>query len=311
MSLAMKSQVSPSIRCILVYDDPSFLKKNRIEEKLAQRGLNVVRAYETSTRDLPTAETFADVGVVVLYGASGGAGGLTRWKDFADRCNARFFRVPHQVARPEWHTLEEWIGRQLEASPVSQLTPERVDYWKRRAEEAESNAASDRAAVMRAQADLEEAKAQVIRINQEIQDLRKRTSQSTGDTVTLLKERDELRSRLSGFETQASRINKVLQDKVKQLEEQNRVLTETREALMRGQDKLRDERDQAIEAARKAKAELAQASQGESGAKFAWLVPLHGEALVFATKLDALVQEGILEFDEARTKWFAKYGAVK
>ena len=194
------------------------------------------------------------------------------------------------------HVLE----RTLTLYRNAQTQQEKPMYWKTQATALETDRAQALAKAKRLEADLEEATAQMAKMQRELTDARKLIELKTHDTHSSIKERDGLREQLAGYEDRFARVTKALQEKVAQLEEQKATLQNMVEGLKASAKQAADERD-------KARAELRTALDDRKELP-EWMGEYSEEALAFIRKLDGLVQEGILEPHEARTKYTAKYG---
>ena len=303
--MAAAASPTPSrkmIRAILVYNDPAFLRRNRIVQKLQDRGIEVLRSYEAKTLT-PTAEALAEASAVILIADGVHEGPMSRWRALADQINARFFSLAHQTSGIGWRALEEWISRvttESEGPALSERGAQALEYWKTQATALETDRAQALAKAKRLEADLEEATAQMAKMQRELTDARKLIELKTHDTHSSIKERDGLREQLAGYEDRFARVTKALQEKVAQLEEQKATLQNMVEGLKASAKQAADERD-------KARAELRTALDDRKELP-EWMGEYSEEALAFIRKLDGLVQEGILEPHEARTKYTAKYG---
>ncbi len=313
------------INAIVVYVDPALIRKNQIIDKLEERGLVVSRTYESGKWKDVSAEMLADISCVIVQGAVGNAP-LSHWKTLADQAGARLFRLPHQTSRPEWRSLEEWIGRAMVVEPTKSERSDGAAYWKTRFEGLESDLAQAKATALRAQAEAEEARSKS-------QQLAKESKIAIDERAVLVREREGLRERAAIHDEQVQKIHRAHEQIVAQLKQRLTSLEEANAAFQRGITKLQDERNQAIETARKVKELNAQlqeqlASQEaafqELAAKEAepttdllvvtrgmpeWFqVMLNDEIIANIRKCDELVKSGLLEPNDARAMIRKKHG---
>lgn len=289
MAAAMASAGLGRISCVVVFDDPALFGKNRIAEKLTERGLTIARSCPATAR--PT--SLEDVGAVIVQGKIR-EGDYAWWKARADERAARFFRLPHQVSHVEWRGLEDWIARTLVGAKTPSEPPAPPSY-----RDADTRASEERRARLLSDAEVE-------RLRVELATLERKGETATTEIRSAMKERDGLREQVRAADERIARMAREHESKRRADAEQIARLTETVEALHRGQDKLRDERDQAIASARKAKAAPVAPPVTPAEVLVCVALGLDDDAKLYAGKLAAGLADGILTAAEVKTKLLAR-----
>lgn len=162
-----------TIRAAVVVGDDALYRRNRIREKLEQRGLDVQKEWSANGTVPASTGVLGDLGALIVYGTIR-PGHLAAWKNLADHAAARFFRVPHQASREEWRHLEDWVATTIVATKEPTGS---VDYWKKRAEADRASATAAEAAGLKMKAEILEWEAMCRRLEADLETARKKLAE--------------------------------------------------------------------------------------------------------------------------------------
>jgi len=187
------TNVRTLIRGVAIVQDPALWRRNQTEQKIRERGIEIVRTYDAG-QEAP--KEVQDVAVMICQGMIK-HGNVPRWKGLADRSGVRFFVIRHTTSDPEWRRLEEWVARTwTETGRAGGIVtaPESSSVVNdREVNELRAAFKASRAEVERLGIELGAARVQISKLEAEAVKLRKAGEQWASDTALSNKEREELR----------------------------------------------------------------------------------------------------------------------
>jgi DNA repair exonuclease SbcCD ATPase subunit len=296
--MAAAVSIEPRIRTLAVIGDPVLWHRNRMEEKLAKRGLQVVRTAKSSSEP----HALHDVALVVCQLSGTMQSQQAKWKGAADKHGARFFGLTHEMGRPCWVALDEWVGRAIVAdAPVSDAALLEV---------AENELRDERAARLRAEATVEELRSSMADDAKELRSLRSTAQTHQSELASALSEIEGLKASRDAEKERANRLGTHYAGHEKRVTELKSALEGVIAARDREIEELRGkvavaQRVSERKAALEVEVEELRAKAPRLAVDFVFPTDA---ARTFAGRLADLVHEGLLEPDEARAKYLSKHG---